>query len=136
MISVLTFIVNVLNIQNTPFVLRTHMRHQAPKGLVLHFATCVCDWGSLFLFSLSLFSTNPTLNTHSLCKEPKTQLIFEIASQKLEIGCLSNLSESQCIFCGTPKIVLGKQEKSRLTQKRKIRHAREYAYDRNRRPTL
>lgn len=56
-IFALTFIVNVLSIQNNPFVLRTHIRHQAPKGLVLLICS-MCPWYGVFVFvffSLSSF---------------------------------------------------------------------------------
>lgn len=51
--SVLTFIVNALTIQNNPFALRTHIRHQTPKGLVL-LICYICPWFGVY-FSLFVF---------------------------------------------------------------------------------
>lgn len=74
---VLTFIVNALTIQNNPFALRTHIRHQTPKGLVL-LICYICPWfGVYFSLFVFLFFLEPPFHLLHLWKKPKTQLIFD-----------------------------------------------------------
>ena len=55
----LTFILNVLNLQNNPFALRTHIRHKASESLVWFCCMCPCFLLSSLLLPLSLFLLEP-----------------------------------------------------------------------------
>lgn len=108
----------MLNLQNNPFALRTHISMRE-FGLGLLCVRVFAFFSLLLPLSLSFSSwtsliSNPNGFWKTLLKASSS---FNWVYRKLGIGWLFILSESQVYFLWRLKIVLGKKKKTRLTQK-------------------